>query len=69
MDRKTRKAIMENLAVSVDVTAKALDIGKFSAYVGIKNGEIPSIRVGRKIKVPTAALRKMLGIEGTAHTT
>jgi excisionase family DNA binding protein len=63
MDRKTRKAITESLAVSVEDAAKALGVGKYSAYVAIKDGEIPSIKVGRKIKVPTAPLRRLLGIE------
>ena len=63
MDRKTRKAITEALAVSVEDAAKALGVGKYSAYVAIKAGELPSIKVGRKIKVPTAPLRRLLGIE------
>jgi excisionase family DNA binding protein len=41
----------------------ALGAGEYATYQGIKKGKIPHIKVGRKILVPTAALRQMLGIE------
>jgi excisionase family DNA binding protein len=63
MDIKTRRAITEDLAVSVELAARALGVGKYAAYVAIRDGDLPSIKVGRKIKVPTAALRKLLLLE------
>ena len=63
VDRKIRKALTENLAVSVSTASKALGTGEYATYTGIKAGDIPSIKVGRRIMVPTAPLRKMLGIE------
>jgi excisionase family DNA binding protein len=44
-------------------TARALGISKASAYKAIECGEIPSIRIGGRILVPTAALRRMLLID------
>ena len=41
---------------------QALGIGRSSAYNGARSGEIPTIRVGDRYLVPTAALRKMLGL-------
>ena len=63
VDRKLRKALTDNLAVSVSVASRVLGVGEYAAYTGIKAGNIPSIRVGRRIMVPTAPLRRMLGIE------
>lgn len=40
-----------------------LKMSKNTVYEGARSGEIPSIRVGRNVRVPTAALRKMLGVE------
>jgi hypothetical protein len=34
-----------------------------SAYTAAAKGEIPTIRIGRLLKVPTAALRAKLGLE------
>jgi hypothetical protein len=63
VDRKIRKALTENLAVSVSTASKALGTGEYATYTGIKSGDIPSIKVGRRIMVPTAALMKMLGLD------
>ena len=42
---------------------KALGLGKNQTYEGARKGEIPTIRVGRRILVPLAAFNRMLGIE------
>lgn len=41
-------------------TGQILGLSKSATYEGIRTGEIPSIRIGRRILVPTAALRRML---------
>lgn len=41
-------------------TAKLLRIGRGTVYEQIRLGVIPSIRMGRRILVPKAALMKML---------
>jgi excisionase family DNA binding protein len=48
--------------VSVTETAGYLGISRGSAYAGVRRGEIPSIRVGHCIRVPTAGLRRLLGV-------
>ncbi len=47
--------------LTVEETAAVLRIGRSSAYDGVRRGDIPSIRVGRKIRVPRHALEAMLG--------
>jgi excisionase family DNA binding protein len=50
--------------MQVDDVAEALGLSRAAAYNAVKTGEIPSIRIGRRIVVPTAALRKMLMLDG-----
>lgn len=50
----------ECLTVSVDTAAKIIGIGRQTAYEGVRSVTIPSIRFGRKIRVPKAALNRML---------
>ena len=45
-------------------TAQILGLSKSSVYAAAERGEIPTIRVGRRLLVPTAALRRMLLMEG-----
>lgn len=43
--------------------ALALGLSRNSAYEAAKKGEITTIRIGNLIRVPTAPLRKMLGMD------
>lgn len=45
---------------TVDEVAALLCIGRNTAYEAVKGGEIPSIRIGRRILVPRDALERML---------
>lgn len=56
------KTLMEELTVTVDDAAVLLRLSRHGAYAAIRKGQIPSIRIGRVIRVPTAALRTMLGL-------
>ena len=44
-------------------TGKILGLSKMSTYNAARAGEIPTIRVGRRILVPTAALRRLLSLD------
>lgn len=55
--------------LTVERTAKVLGIGRSSAYAAITRGEIPSIRLGSRVVVPTAALHRMLGLDATPVVT
>ena len=46
--------------ITVDEAAAALGIGRATAYEAVRRGEIPSIRLGRRIVVPTAAIVRLL---------
>jgi excisionase family DNA binding protein len=48
------------LTLTVDETAKILGIGRNSAYEAVARGEIPVIKIGKRLLVPKAALEKLL---------
>ena len=52
--------------MQVDDVAAALGLSRGATYNGVQSGEIPSIRIGRRIVVPTAAVRRMLLLDGGA---
>jgi excisionase family DNA binding protein len=56
---------MEKLTLTVEETAKMLGIGRNSAYEAVARGEIPVIRVGKRLLVPKAALEKLLNCNQT----
>lgn len=50
----------EKLTLTVEECAHALGIGRNLCYDKVKTGEIPSIRIGRRILIPCAALYRLL---------
>jgi hypothetical protein len=63
MDSEVKKQITERLTVSVAVAAEAFGIRQNAAYAAVKAGQIPSIRIGGKIAIPTVPLRRMLQMD------
>lgn len=48
--------------VSVDEAAAILGVSRGSAYAAVRAGTIPSVRVGRRLLIPTARLAALLGL-------
>jgi excisionase family DNA binding protein len=48
-------------------TAKWMGLSKSSVYAAAERGDIPTIRVGRRLLVPTATLRRMLALDVDAE--
>lgn len=49
-------------------TGRLLGISKSSTYAAAKTGQIPTLRLGKRLVVPTAALRQMLQLDDPAST-
>lgn len=49
--------------VNVAQAARLLGISRSKAYEAIQTGEIPCLRFGQRIVVPTVAIWRMLGLE------
>ncbi len=61
--------VMEKQTLTVEEAAKMLGISRNSAYEGVRSGEIPSIKVGRRLLVPRTALERFLANpDGTADS-
>lgn len=56
----------ERPTISVDEAADVLGISRGSAYQAAHNGELPVIVIGRRLRVPTARLVAMLGLDQAA---
>ena len=61
MKRKKPTPTGEAKTVSVEQAGRELGIGRNQAYEAIRRKEIPSIRIGKRLLVPRAALDRMLG--------
>ena len=57
----------ESLTVTVPQAARLLGIGRNSAYVAIERGDIPHVRIGKRIVVPRAALERLLACDSFMH--
>jgi excisionase family DNA binding protein len=54
----------DRLVYSVEEAAKLLGISRSLAYEAVHRGEVPSMRIGRRILVPKAALKRYLSLAG-----
>jgi len=61
---EAQKQNTERLTYTVKEAAKQLGLSKNSAYQGVISGEIPSIKVGKRILIPRAALSSLLCAAG-----
>jgi hypothetical protein len=54
------------LTTSVPEAGKLLGIGRNAAYEAARRADIPTIKIGKRVVVPTALLKRMLGLEPAA---
>jgi excisionase family DNA binding protein len=50
------------LAISVEEAARRLGIARSTAYQYVRTGALPSVRLGARLLVPTAALEQLLTV-------
>jgi excisionase family DNA binding protein len=55
-------SLLKQPTVSVEDAGKILELSRGSAYRAARTGELPSIKLGRLFRIPTAKLREMLGL-------
>jgi excisionase family DNA binding protein len=53
----------EPLVYTAEETAKLLKLGRTACFEAIRRGDIPSVRIGRSIRIPRHALKRMLGVQ------
>ena len=52
--------------LDIDEYAALLGVSRSTAYLAARRGEIPIVRVGRRLRVPTAAVRRLLQLDEPA---
>jgi excisionase family DNA binding protein len=52
----------ERLTLTVEEAGTLLGISRAFAYEAVNRGDIPSIRIGRRILIPKAALHRLMGV-------
>jgi excisionase family DNA binding protein len=52
----------DKLTLSVEEAAAALGLGRAAAYLAAVRGELPTVRIGRRLLVPKAALHELLRV-------
>ena len=55
----------ESLTVSVNEAAKMLSLSRNAAFAAVNRGEIPSIRIGKRILIPKVKLLALINGEPT----
>src|SRR4051794_3938031 len=59
---------VQPLTYSVVKAAELLGVGRNQAYEAVRTGEIPSIRIGKRILVPRIALENLLKEAASGRT-
>ena len=54
-----RPDVEERLTVTVEEAARMLGISRNSAFEAARRGDIPTLRIGRRLLVPKAALERL----------
>lgn len=57
----------ERLTLTVEEAAQVLGISRAFAYESVRRGDIPHIKIGRRVLVPRAALDRMLAMPNDAN--
>jgi Helix-turn-helix domain len=50
----------EKLTITVPQAGRALGIGRNAAYEAARNGQLPTIRIGKRLLVPIVAFKRLL---------
>lgn len=50
----------EAAVYTIEEAARLLGIGRSSAYAAARRGEIPTVRLGRRLVVPKVAFKRLL---------
>jgi excisionase family DNA binding protein len=57
----TVEQLRERYTITPEEAGRVVGIGRTAAYDALRRGELPSLRIGRRLLVPTALLLRLLG--------
>jgi excisionase family DNA binding protein len=56
-------ALLRKPTITIDQAAKVLGISRAKAYEAARTGELTVLKFGKRRPVPTAPIRRLLGLE------
>lgn len=56
--------VFRRATITVEEAARVLGISRGSAYEAVRRGQLPTIRIGKRLIVPVASLERMLASAG-----
>lgn len=59
-----KKPDSERVTMTITEAARMLGLGRGGAYLAVSRGDLPAIRIGRRLLVPRAALERLLDSAG-----
>jgi excisionase family DNA binding protein len=62
-DASSISSIAGRVTITVPEAGDLLGVGRTAAYDAVARGELPALRIGRRILVPVAPLLAMLGVD------
>ncbi len=65
--KATLAELLDRPTVDVGDAARILNVSRGAAYAAAREGRLPVLRFGRRMVVPTAALRRMLELDPPAE--
>jgi excisionase family DNA binding protein len=54
--------------ITVEEAGAVLGVGRSTAYEAVRAGELPSLKLGRRVLIPVPKLLALLGVEQTAES-
>ena len=54
------KSVNEPIMVKVDVCAQMMSMGRTAIYELIQQGELPTVHIGRSVRIPTRAIHELV---------
>ncbi len=63
MKDELKQTLFRETVVKVEVAGHALGLGKSAIYNAVKRGDLPVVRIGGALRVPTAWLRRTLHLD------
>jgi excisionase family DNA binding protein len=64
-DSLVSKSMSDRLVYTVPEAGRLLGLGRNAAYEAAKRGDIPTIRMGRLLRVPKGPFHKLVGTEAS----
>jgi excisionase family DNA binding protein len=59
----TPESSLQRKTYTVEEAARVLGISRNSAYEAVRLGQVPHLKIGRRIIIPRAALERMLELQ------